>query len=178
MSIKLLIGLLTLVILFHGCIMAKIIPYGIAWGGRLENDTQMYIFESVSILINAFLITVLLLKANYIHHRFSDKWLHGILWVFQLLFILNTVGNILAKTNFEKFFCNFDICICNATLDYFKERKRHNRHFQCLNIRYRLCNLIPLSHGTFEFLFHPSANPVAVVADVVAAPFIKHRTGN
>jgi len=103
-SIKLLIGLLTLVILFHGCIMAKIIPYGIAWGGRLENDTQMYIFESVSILINAFLITVLLLKANYIHHRFSDKWLHGILWVFQLLFILNTVGNILAKTNFEKFF--------------------------------------------------------------------------
>jgi len=104
MSIKLLIGLLTLVILFHGCIMAKIIPYGIAWGGRLENDTQMYIFESVSILINAFLITVLLLKANYIHHRFSDKWLHGILWVFQLLFILNTVGNILAKTNFEKFF--------------------------------------------------------------------------
>ena len=104
MSIKLLIGLLTLVILFHGCIMAKIIPYDIAWGGRLENDTQMYIFESVSILINAFLITVLLLKANYIHHRFSDKWLHGILWVFQLLFILNTVGNILAKTNFEKFF--------------------------------------------------------------------------
>ena len=104
MSIKLLIGLLTLVILFHGCIMAKIIPYGIAWGGRLENDTQMYIFESVSILINAFLITVLLLKANYIHHRFSDKLLHGILWVFQLLFILNTIGNILAKTNFEKFF--------------------------------------------------------------------------
>jgi len=84
----------------------------------------------------------------------------------------------IGQNQFWKVFCNFDICICNATLDYFKERKRHNRHFQCLNLRYRLCNLIPLSPGTFEFLFHPSANPVAVVADVVAAPFIKHRTGN
>lgn len=103
-SFKLLIGLLTLVILFHCSVMAKIIPYDIAWGGRLENDSQMYVFESISILINGFLITILLLKAKYIKHQFSEKIMNGILRSFQVLLILNTVGNLLAKTNFEKFF--------------------------------------------------------------------------
>lgn len=84
--------------------MAKIIPYDIAWGGRLENDSQMYVFECISILINGFLIMILLLKANYVKHQFSEKILNGILRVFQVLFMLNTVGNFLAKTNFEKFF--------------------------------------------------------------------------
>ena len=98
------IGLLTLVIIFHGFIIAKIIPYNIAWGGRLENDSQMYVFESISILINGFLITVLFLKGNYIKHSFSERMLNGILRFFQVLFILNTIGNIVAKTNFEKYF--------------------------------------------------------------------------
>ena len=98
------IGLLTLVIIFHGFIIAKIIPYNIAWGGRLENDSQMYVFESISILINGFLITVLFLKANYRKHSFSEKILNGILRFFQMLFILNTIGNLLAKTSFEKYF--------------------------------------------------------------------------
>ena len=98
------IGLLTLVIIFHGFIIVKIIPYNIAWGGRLENDSQMYVFESISIFINGFLITVLFLRANYIKHQFSEKILNGVLRFFQVLFILNTVGNVMAKTNFEKFF--------------------------------------------------------------------------
>ena len=29
----------------------KVIPYEIAWGGKLKSDTQMYLFESISILV-------------------------------------------------------------------------------------------------------------------------------
>ncbi len=103
-ALRLLIGMLIAVIFFHLLILTKLIPYNIAWGGRLENDFQMYVFELISILINIFLIAVLLLKSNAINHSFSSKSLNIILWVFMILFSLNTVGNLLAETNFEKYF--------------------------------------------------------------------------
>jgi len=103
-SLKVFLVLLLAVILFHFSILLKIIPYDIAWGGRLESDTAMYFFESISILVNLFLGTVLLMKGDLISWKFSDKVIRGILWFFFVLFVLNTIGNILAKTNFEKFF--------------------------------------------------------------------------
>lgn len=102
--IKIFLGLLSLVILFHICIIVKIIPYNIAWGGRLTNDTEMYIFESISIFINLFLSWILLMKVNLTKFKVSNKTQNVILWIFFVLFVLNTIGNIFAKTNFEKFF--------------------------------------------------------------------------
>lgn len=102
--IKILLGLLFLVIIFHLCIILKIIPYDIAWGGRLTNDTEMYVFETFSILINVFLSWILLMKGNFVKFKFSITTIQIILWVFFGLFVLNTIGNIFAKTNFEKFF--------------------------------------------------------------------------
>jgi len=84
--------------------MIKIIPYAIAWGGRLQNDEQMYIFETGSIIINLFLISILLMKGRYIPLQFKDKALNILLWIFFILFILNTLGNLFAQTNFEKLF--------------------------------------------------------------------------
>jgi len=103
-SIKIFLGLLVTIILFHFSIIIKIVPYNIAWGGRLQNDTQMYIFETISILINAFLYWVLLMKGNLIKYRFSHRFINITLWVFFTIFLLNTIGNLFAKTNFEKFF--------------------------------------------------------------------------
>lgn len=96
--------LLILVTVFHLSILVKLIPYNIAWGGRLNNDTEMYTFESISIFINLFLILVLLIKGNYLKLKWNGKIITVILWVFFVIFILNTLGNIVAKTNFEKGF--------------------------------------------------------------------------
>ena len=103
-AIKILLGLLTIVILLHFLIMLKTIPYKIAWGGRLQNDEQMYMFESLSIIINLILTIALLMKGRYIPIAFKEKILDIVLWIFLMLFILNTVGNVFAKTNFEKLF--------------------------------------------------------------------------
>ena len=103
-AIKILIGLLFAVILFHLCIITKIVPYEITWGGRLTNDTEMYVFETFSILINALLCWVLFMKGNFVTYKFPDKVVHVILWVFFAIFMLNTIGNIFAKTLFEKQF--------------------------------------------------------------------------
>ncbi len=103
-AIRLMLWLLVGIIGFHLCILLKIIPYEITWGGRLSNDREMYVFESISIIINLFLGLVLLIKGNYIRAIMPMKVINVILWIFLFLFALNTIGNILAKTYFEKFF--------------------------------------------------------------------------
>jgi len=96
--------LLVAVILFHLCIMLKIVPYEITWGGRLKNESEMYLFETISIIINLFLFLILLIKGNYLGRLISMKIVNFTLWLFFTVFILNTIGNIIAKTYFEKFF--------------------------------------------------------------------------
>jgi glucan phosphoethanolaminetransferase (alkaline phosphatase superfamily) len=84
--------------------MIEVIPYEIAWGGRLQTDEQMYVFETISILINFFLLFILLMKGRYIKSWLKEKTLNIILGIFLILFIINTVGNLFAQTNFEKLF--------------------------------------------------------------------------
>jgi len=103
-AITIMLGLQLAIILFHVLILVKIIPYKITWGGRLKNDSQMYAFEIISILINLFLSLVLLIKANMVRDIFSSKTVDIILWIFLLLFMLNTIGNLFAKTLLEKCF--------------------------------------------------------------------------
>lgn len=103
-AIKIMLGLLISVIVFHLCITLKIIPYEITWGGRLKNDAEMYVFESISIIINLFLGLTLLIKGQYLKPVMPIKAVNIILWCFFILFGLNTIGNVFAKTTFEKSF--------------------------------------------------------------------------
>ena len=102
-AIKILLSMLTAVLLFHLCIVTGIIPYDITWGGRLKSDQEMYVFESFSIVVNLFLMFILGIKGRYLKQVFSIKVVDIILWFFFGLFCLNTVGNILAETTFEKY---------------------------------------------------------------------------
>ncbi|MFM7430980.1 MAG: hypothetical protein ACKO1F_13905 [Flammeovirgaceae bacterium] len=102
--LKTLIVIYSIIIVFHSCILLKIIPYEITWGGRLQNDQEMYVFETASISINLFLIWILLMKGDFVTYKFSVKVIHIILWIFVVLFTLNTLGNIFAKTILEKAF--------------------------------------------------------------------------
>jgi len=126
-QIKILLGLLFSVIIFHICIIMKIISYNIAWGGRLTNDNEMYIFESISILINLFLSWVLLMKGAFVQFKFADNTINLILWIFFGLFILNTVGNIFAKTNFEKLFALLTGLSAILIWNIIKHKKTTNR---------------------------------------------------
>lgn len=101
---KILITISILVILFQLLILIKIIPYDITWGGRLKTDEQMYSFVSLGILINCFFIFTLIQKGQFLKPIFSPKIITTILWIFFAIFILNTIGNLFAKTYFEKAF--------------------------------------------------------------------------
>lgn len=103
-SVNLTLGLLLAVILFHLLIITKIIPYENTWGGRLQSDSEMYLFETISIVINLIFGFVLLMKGGHVKPYLNQRLINIILWIFLILFALNTIGNILAKTNFERSF--------------------------------------------------------------------------
>jgi len=90
------------VTIFHLSILFKVIPYEITWGGRLKTDSEMYVFTLVSIAINLLLGTTLLIKGGYIKKIIRLEVVNLILWIFLILFGLNTIGNLFAETLFEK----------------------------------------------------------------------------
>ncbi len=64
----------------------------------------MYVFEAVSILINLLFSVTLLVKGSFIKPIFSPKAVRILLWVFFVIYSLNTIGNLFAVTRFEKYF--------------------------------------------------------------------------
>lgn len=102
-ALRILLALFPLVVAFHVSIISGLIPYDVVWAGKINTVEEMYMFEAVSIAINLLFITVLLLKAQYVKNNIPDRLLNSILWLFLILFVANTIGNLMAKTSFEKY---------------------------------------------------------------------------
>jgi hypothetical protein len=100
-AIKAMLILLSLVIVFHLLVLIHIIPSNIVWGGKFQNVAQMRNFETLSIIINAIMIFIIALKGQYIKLNIPGIITNSILWLFVLLFALNTIGNLFAKTYTE-----------------------------------------------------------------------------
>ena len=101
-ALKLMIGLLSIVLIFHLCVLFEIISYKIVWAGKLNSKEEMYVFEAVSILINFFLIIVLCIKFQNIKKSETNRIINIIIWVFVFLFALNTLGNLFAENLIEQ----------------------------------------------------------------------------
>lgn len=103
-AVRLLLLILVPLALFHIAVLFKVAPQEIIWGGNLDSDREMYLLESISLLVTLYLIILLLIKGSFIEPVLSPKIVTTSLWAFLLLFILNTVGNLLAKTTGEQIF--------------------------------------------------------------------------
>ena len=98
-----------LLILFHlsigiGIVIFDFVPVDFLWGGRMETREQLLGFEIVSLLIMALCLFIVLLKSEKIKLPRLMRAARIALWILFLIFILNTIGNILAKTTFERIF--------------------------------------------------------------------------
>jgi len=102
-AVRSMLGLLSLLILFHLIVLIQLIPYDAVWAGRLNSVEEMYRFESISILINVLLLVVFLIKAKNLRNGSrSGKVISIILWVSVGLFALNTIGNLFAENLIER----------------------------------------------------------------------------
>ncbi|UOQ50880.1 hypothetical protein [Hymenobacter cellulosivorans] len=94
--------ILSLVVVFHLLVLTGVIPYGIVWGGRLTSHEQMLRFETVSITLNLLMLAVVGVVAGWLRLRVSWGLLKAALWLMTGLFLLNTLGNLMAQTNLER----------------------------------------------------------------------------
>lgn len=101
-SLKSLIVLLSLFIVFHLLIITGVIPFQIVWGGRLKTHSDMLRMESISILLNCLMLCAGILRLKYFIDKRPPLLLRIIFWIMFFLFSLNTLGNLMAESIFEK----------------------------------------------------------------------------
>lgn len=87
---------------FHGLVLAGVVPANIVWGGRITDRSQLRRMELVSIGIMIVAATVIVLRARALIHGSASPVLAVATWALVVLFAMNTVGNLFAKTTFEK----------------------------------------------------------------------------
>lgn len=90
-----------LVTVFHLCVMVGVVPYNIVWGGRLTNQREMLVFELSSIIVNMVLALTVAIKAKKVRAKVPGRLVNMVLWVFVILFALNSAGNLAAKATLE-----------------------------------------------------------------------------
>ena len=100
-AVNSLLTLLSLVMIFHLLILTQVIPYNIVWGGNLQNTEQMIVFEIVSLLINTLIIITIAIKGKYLKFNLSQRLTDLLIWLFVILFSINTLGNLFAKASIE-----------------------------------------------------------------------------
>jgi hypothetical protein len=96
-----LLTLFSLAIVFHLLVLMEFIPNEIVWGGRITVKEELYIFESISIFMNLLFLLIVLLKTGKLIIKHNLKLIHFLLWFMSIVFLLNTIGNLLAKTTTE-----------------------------------------------------------------------------
>lgn len=93
--------LLSTVLLFHFSIYFQFIPYDIVWAGKINSVEEMKRFEIVSIAINIFIVITLFIKSRQLKQNIQNKIINVLIWIFVLIFSLNTIGNLFAESILE-----------------------------------------------------------------------------
>ncbi|GAB2995553.1 hypothetical protein GCM10027284_12790 [Cyclobacterium sediminis] len=97
-------GLLGAVLIYHFLIFFEFIPYDKVWAGRLKSVEEMKTFETFSILVNVFMITVMIIKYQNLQNQKPNRIIDILIWVFALFFSLNTFGNLFSQNILELIF--------------------------------------------------------------------------
>lgn len=104
---NILAGTIALIILsvfffLHVAVLFRWIPYTMLWGGRLQNDRQMYRYEIFSVLMTGVMIWIVVQRMEIVYTIIANSVLTFLLWLMAGLFVLNTIGNIASKNKWEK----------------------------------------------------------------------------
>ena len=115
------IGIFGCLILLHlgvvvGIVLFNYVPTDFLWGGRIQSKEQFILFEYLSLIVQAICLFLTLIKAGYLRLERLENISHIGMWVLFAIFALNTVGNALAKTTFEKAFTVVTIILALLSL--------------------------------------------------------------
>ena len=101
--------ILSLLSLFHLIVILGIIffdyaPNEFLWGGRMETIDQLLKFEIISLVGSVFCVIIILIRFKSRKSSIFFYFSRVTLWLLSILFMFNTVGNLMAESRFEKVF--------------------------------------------------------------------------
>lgn len=98
---SILVSINVIALVYHALIVTRVVDFVNVWGGQLQTVEQMYNFEAVSVVVQVFFLWFIL---SFNVAKASEKKFYLYLFiVLALLMLLNTFGNLFAKTDFERF---------------------------------------------------------------------------
>jgi hypothetical protein len=116
---RIILALNSVAILFHMLVLTGILPSDIVWAGRLKSQEELVVFETISIAINLLLIITAYQKMTGLKSGSNPRYTTILLWMFVVLFTLNTLGNLTALTSLETYVATpltFILAVCCARL--------------------------------------------------------------
>ena len=117
--------ILGIVLIFHFLILTNQIPYEKVWAGKLNSIEEMKSFETISIILNIFMLTILIVKYKQLKRKIKNKAVDILIWAFAVFFALNTLGNLFAKSTTELIFGTF-ITLTSSVLCFIIAKKKRN----------------------------------------------------
>ena len=107
-----------------GILLLNNVPTDFLWGGRIQSKEQFILFEGISLIVQTICLLLTLIRAEYLRLERLANIAHIGMWVLFAIFTLNTVGNMLAKTTFEKSFTVITIILALFSLRLALEKNR------------------------------------------------------
>ena len=98
---KILFVVFILTSIFHIFALLQIVPYQYLWGGRLQSVQEMYVMESISLVVNAIFVICSYLYLGYLNKGLVPTWIRFVFGFISAIFFINTIGNLVAVTNLE-----------------------------------------------------------------------------
>ena len=118
--------ILGIVIIFHFLILTEQIPYDKVWAGKLNSVQEMKSFETFSIILNVFMLTILFVKYKQLERGIKHRIVDILIWVFTAFFALNTIGNLFAKSMIELILGTF-LTLTSSILCFVIVKKKKTR---------------------------------------------------
>ena len=96
------LAILGTVVVFHVLVASGVLPKTIVWGGRITDPAQVVRAEIVSIVILLATAAIVAMRWRSLAQGSPNIVAAVGTWVLVVLFAVNTVGNLFARTLFER----------------------------------------------------------------------------
>jgi len=104
LAARVLLGINLFVIIFHFAALSGVVPREYVWGGRLQTQEELYVFELISLSVNLVFGVLILWRAGMVQSFVPLGVVRFLLWVFVAVFLLTTVGNLFSQSLVEMIF--------------------------------------------------------------------------
>jgi hypothetical protein len=96
------LGILAAIVVFHVLVVSGVLPKTIVWGGRISDPARVVRAEIGSTALLLIAAAIVVLRWRSLANGSPNIVAAVGTWVLVALFTVNTVGNLFAKTLFER----------------------------------------------------------------------------